>query len=169
VAQARKGELVFLGLDAKGSAISRPCPPRSGHTAPASFNLWQALNGMEGGDMAIYGAARAGRLACPPSLLRALWRRPTAGQGRLAAGLRACGAASFPRTDPVVIMSVEHDADLAGPPAAPACIAIPRWPGLSNRVKASRKPSRARFSKKPASRSLMCVMSPASPGLSHPA
>ena len=57
---APEGEAVFLGLDGAGTGHFAPVPsPDQANTAPASFNLWLALNGMDGGEIAIYGAARA--------------------------------------------------------------------------------------------------------------
>jgi hypothetical protein len=60
-----------------------------------------------------------------------------------------CGADHFPRTDPVVIMSVEHDGDLllGRQPRFPAG----RYSTLAGFVEPGegwKKPSRARFSKK---------------------
>lgn len=109
--QAPKGEVVFLGLDANGIGHFAPVPsPDQASTAPASFNLWQALNGMEGGDIAIYGAARAlvgwharhrfcARCGGGTQIAKGGWQRDCG----------ACGTPHFPRTDPVVIMSVEHE------------------------------------------------------------
>lgn len=109
--QAPKGEVVFLGLDANGIGHFAPVPsPDQASTAPASFNLWQALNGMEGGDIAIYGAARAlvgwharhrfcARCGGGTQIGKGGWQRDCG----------ACGTPHFPRTDPVVIMSVEHE------------------------------------------------------------
>lgn len=109
--QAPEGEVVFLGLDANGIGHFAPVPsPDQASTAPASFNLWQALNGMEGGDIAIYGAARAlvgwharhrfcARCGGGTQIAKGGWQR----------GCGACGTPHFPRTDPVVIMSVEHE------------------------------------------------------------
>lgn len=112
--EAPEGEAVFLGLDGAGIGHFAPVPaPDQASTAPASFNLWQALNGMDGGEIAIYGAARAlvgwharhrfcARCGGATAPAKGGWQRDCG----------ACGAQHFPRTDPVVIMSVEHEGRL---------------------------------------------------------
>lgn len=112
--QAPEGEAVFLGVDATGIGHFAPVPPVDQvSTAPASFNLWEALDGMDGGEIAIYGAARAlvgwharhrfcARCGGATQLAKGGWQRDC----------HACGAQHFPRTDPVVIMSVEHEGRL---------------------------------------------------------
>ena len=112
--EAPEGEAVFLGLDGAGIGHFAPVPsPDQASMAPASVNLWQALNGMEGGEIAIYGAARAlvgwharhrfcARCGGSTQLAKGGWQRDCG----------SCGAQHFPRTDPVVIMSVEHEGQL---------------------------------------------------------
>lgn len=110
LAVAPDGEAVFLGLDGAGIGHFAPVPsPDEASTAPASFNLWQALGGMDHGEIAIYGAARAlvgwharhrfcARCGGATVLAKGGWQRDCI----------ICATPHFPRTDPVVIMSVEH-------------------------------------------------------------
>lgn len=108
------GEAVFLGLDGAGIGHFAPVPlPDQANTLPPPFNLWQALDGMDGGEIAVYGTARAlvgwharhrfcARCGGSTQLAKGGWQRDC----------DACGTPHFPRTDPVVIMSVEHDGRL---------------------------------------------------------
>ncbi|WP_443192980.1 NAD(+) diphosphatase [Novosphingobium sp. KACC 22771] len=114
LAGAPEGEAVFLGLDGAGIGHFAPVPsPDAASTAPASFNLWQALGGMDHGEIAIYGAARAlvgwharhrfcARCGGATVLAKGGWQRDCT----------VCATPHFPRTDPVVIMSVEHEGRL---------------------------------------------------------
>jgi len=109
-----RAELVFLGVDAAGIGHFAPVPsPQEANTAPASFNLWVALSGMGAGEIAIYGTARAlvgwharhrfcAVCGAATVLAKGGWQRDCS----------ACPAQHFPRTDPVVIMSVEHEGRL---------------------------------------------------------
>ncbi len=116
VAQAGEAELVFLGVDHAGvGAFAAVPPPEQSHIGPASPALWAAMASIAPSDLAIYGLARslvgwhARHRFCPrcgsPTLLgKGGWQRCCTSE--------ACGTDHFPRTDPVVIMSVEHDGDL---------------------------------------------------------
>jgi len=111
-----RAELVFLGLDPQGIGHFAPVPgPQDASTAPAGFNLWQALGGLSPGDIAIYGAARAlvgwharhrfcARCGSATTIAKGGWQRDCV--------YSACATPHFPRTDPVVIMTVEHDGNL---------------------------------------------------------
>lgn len=111
-----EGELVFLGLDGDGVGHFAPVPdPQDASTAPAGFNLWQALGDLGPGDTAIYGAARAlvgwharhrfcARCGGATAIAKGGWQRDCLNP--------ACATPHFPRTDPVVIMTVEHDGNL---------------------------------------------------------
>lgn len=99
-------ELVFLGLDAGGIGHFAPVA-QAGSAAPASFNLWAALSGMAGEEIAIYGTARAlvnwharhrfcAQCGAPTAIAKGGWQRDCT----------VCPAQHFPRTDPVVIMLV---------------------------------------------------------------
>jgi NAD+ diphosphatase len=108
------GEAVFLGLDADGVGHFAPVPAVGEASAgPAGFRLWEALAGVSAQDVAILGAARAVVgwhvrhrfcAVCGGATLLAKggWQRDCV----------SCGAAHFPRTDPVVIMTVEHEGRL---------------------------------------------------------
>lgn len=116
LAQADGADLVFLGLDAAGRGAFAAVPPReSSHVGPPSPELWAAMASITPGDLAIYGVARslvgwhARHGFCPccgqsTVLAKGGWQRSCTDP--------ACNAHHFPRTDPVVIMSVEHDGDL---------------------------------------------------------
>ncbi len=105
-------ELVLLGLTGQGHArfVAAPAVGAVG-ASPPNPRLWQAMSGMAAGDLAIYGVARslagwhARHRFCavcghPTRLGKAGWQRNCT--------FEACGAEHFPRTDPVVIMLVEH-------------------------------------------------------------
>ncbi len=109
-------ELIFLGLDAVGHGCFVAAPPLGdASTAPPGPRLWQAMAGLSPGDLATYGAARslagwhARHRFCPRCgggtvAARGGWQRDCINP--------ACKAEHFPRLDPVVIMTVEHDGDL---------------------------------------------------------
>lgn len=108
----RSAELVLLGLDAGGIGHFASVA-QAGSAAPASFNLWSALSGMAGEEIAVYGTARAlvnwharhrfcAQCGAPTTIAKGGWQRDCT----------ACVAQHFPRTDPVVIMTVEHEGRL---------------------------------------------------------
>jgi NAD+ diphosphatase len=109
-------ELIFLGLDADGQGHFVAAPrPEDASTAPASFDLWSALSGLSHQEVAIYGAARAlagwhgrhrfcARCGSPTRIAKGGWQRDCISE--------ACTTPHFPRTDPVVIMTVEHEGRL---------------------------------------------------------
>lgn len=108
-------ELVFLGLTEQGHARFVVPPTGSASVAPPGSRLWQAMSGMSAQDMAMYGAARslAGWHArhrfcavCGHAtvLAKGGWQRNCTND--------SCRGEHFPRTDPVVIMLVEHDGQL---------------------------------------------------------
>lgn len=116
VAQAHEAELVFLGVDPQGRGAFAAVPAtEQSHVGPPSTDLWAAMASITPGDLATYGLARslvgwhARHRFCPRCghgtvLGKGGWQRSCVNA--------ACGAHHFPRTDPVVIMSVEHDGDL---------------------------------------------------------
>lgn len=116
MAQAGDAELVFLGVDAAGQGAFAPVPPpERSSVGPASPDLWAAMASITPGDLATYGLARslvgwhARHRFCPRCgagtiITKGGWQRSCVSE--------TCGADHFPRTDPVVIMSVEHDGDL---------------------------------------------------------
>ena len=104
-------ELVFLGLLGGKACFAEVSPTLKGSAAPFNPALWRALATMSHEDLAIYGTARslvdwhARHRFCAccgqgTTLAKGGWQR--------ACG--ACGAAHFPRVDPVTIMLVEHEA-----------------------------------------------------------
>src|SRR5579863_2356307 len=105
-------ELVLLGLTEPGHAgfVAVPATGAASVTPP-NPRLWQAIATMAAQDLAVYGTARslAGWHArhpfcavCghPTRLAKAGWQRSCT--------FETCDAEHFPRTDPVVIMLVEH-------------------------------------------------------------
>lgn len=102
-------ELVFLGLlDGKACFAA---VPDEGATGPAYANpsIWNAMQQLEPGNLALYGGARSlvdwharhrfcARCGAPTAIAKGGWQRHC----------DACGADHFPRTDPVTIMLVEH-------------------------------------------------------------
>jgi len=109
---APKAELVFLGL-MDGKAHFAPVPP-AGADGPAYAmpSAWQVMQLLSPPDLAIYGGARSladwharhrfcARCGAPTKLVKGGWQRHC----------DACGADHFPRTDPVTIMLVEHEAN----------------------------------------------------------
>jgi NAD+ diphosphatase len=110
---AEAGELILLGIDEAGHGCFAAVPDaaRAG-VAPASPRLWQVMAEMPDPEIAIYGLARslagwhARHKFCPrcgsgTTIARGGWQRNCVND--------ACRAEHFPRTDPVVIMLVEHD------------------------------------------------------------
>ncbi|MFN3517721.1 MAG: NAD(+) diphosphatase, partial [Novosphingobium sp.] len=101
-------ELVFLGLlDGKACFAA---VPDEGATGPAYANpsIWNAMQQLEPGNLALYGGARSlvdwharhkfcARCGAPTVIAKGGWQRHC----------DACGADHFPRTDPVTIMLVE--------------------------------------------------------------
>lgn len=109
---APEAELVFLGL-MDGKAHFAPVPP-AGADGPAYAmpSAWQVMQLLSPPDLAIYGGARSladwharhrfcARCGAPTKLVKGGWQRHC----------DACGADHFPRTDPVTIMLVEHEAN----------------------------------------------------------
>lgn len=110
---APDAELVLLGLTEQGHArfVAAPSAGAAG-VSPPNPRLWQVMSGMAATDLAVYGVARslagwhARHRFCavcghPTQLGKAGWQRNCTSE--------PCGAEHFPRTDPVVIMLVEHD------------------------------------------------------------
>ena len=106
-------ELVFLGLlDGKACFAAVPVEGADG-PAYAQPQVWQAMQVLSPSDLAIYGGARSlvdwharhrfcARCGSGTALAKGGWQRDCS----------ACGAAHFPRTDPVTIMLVEHQGRL---------------------------------------------------------
>lgn len=113
---AADAELIFLGLDPQGVGCFVAAPrPQEATVAPAAWNLWAALGGMSAEEMAIYGTARAlagwhgrhrfcAQCGAATVLAKGGWQRSCTSD--------ICPAEHFPRTDPVAIMTVEHDGRL---------------------------------------------------------
>ncbi len=112
---APDAELVFLG-ELEGKACFAPVPDQ-GATGPAYANpaIWEAMQRLAPGDLAIYGGARSlvdwharhqfcARCGSRTAIAKGGWQRncPPANEG-------GCSAQHFPRTDPVTIMLVEHE------------------------------------------------------------
>ncbi|HZV11090.1 MAG TPA: NAD(+) diphosphatase, partial [Novosphingobium sp.] len=110
------GELIFLGRDEAGIGWFIAAPDAaSASTAPPNPALWEAIASMAPADLALYGTARSlagwharhrfcARCGAPTRLAKGGWQRSCASE--------ACAADHFPRTDPVVIMSVAHEGRL---------------------------------------------------------
>ncbi|MDE2302752.1 MAG: NAD(+) diphosphatase [Sphingomonadales bacterium] len=106
-------EAAFLGRDHAGRGHFAPIPAAdAANVAPPDARLWQAMARIAPEELALYGLARslagwhARHRFCavcgsPTRLARGGWQRDCSGA--------TCGAAHFPRVDPVVIMTVEHD------------------------------------------------------------
>lgn len=104
-------ELVFLGLiEGKACFAAVPAGGATGQ-AYADPAIWQAMQILAPPDLATYGAARSlvdwharhrfcARCGSGTTLAKGGWQR----------NCQACGAQHFPRTDPVTIMLVEHEA-----------------------------------------------------------
>jgi NAD+ diphosphatase len=113
---APDAELVFLGLTGQGHARFVAAPAAgAGSVSSPDPRLWQVISGLAPQDLAAYGAARslagwhARHRFCavcgnPTRITKAGWQRTCSNE--------SCGADHFPRTDPVVIMLVEHDGQL---------------------------------------------------------
>ncbi len=110
------GELVFLGLR-DGAPLFAPVPAE-GDDRPAYLQrpAWREISLLPPADLAIYGGARSlmdwharhrfcARCGAATAIAKGGWQR----------NCGACEAMHFPRTDPVVIMLVQHgDALLLG-------------------------------------------------------
>ncbi|MFN4112914.1 MAG: NAD(+) diphosphatase [Sphingomonadaceae bacterium] len=105
----QQAELVFLGL-LEGKACFAAVPDE-GAAGPAYANpsIWNAMQLLSPGDLALYGGARSlvdwharhrfcARCGAPTVIAKGGWQRHC----------DVCGADHFPRTDPVTIMLVEH-------------------------------------------------------------
>lgn len=108
-------ELVFLGLDNGVPCFAPISPSLIGSTAPPSQRLWQAIAGLDAGDLATYGGARSlvdwharhrfcARCGSSTRLAKGGWQRSCSND--------QCRAEHFPRVDPVTIMVVEHEGRL---------------------------------------------------------
>lgn len=109
-------ELVFLGLlDGKPCFAAVPDEGASG-PAYAMPRAWAAIQQLAPVDLAIYGGARSlvdwharhrfcARCGGTTRLAKGGWQRTCASESG------GCGAEHFPRTDPVTIMLVEHEAE----------------------------------------------------------
>ena len=106
-------ELLFLGLlpDGRGCFAAVPHAGLAGVGPPAS-RLWTVLGGLSPEQLALYGTARSlagwharhrfcARCGEATALARGGWQRNCLSD--------TCRAEHYPRTDPVVIMTVEHD------------------------------------------------------------
>lgn len=103
-------DLVFLGMN-EGKACFAAVPGEGAEgPAYAQPQVWQAMQVLSPGDLALYGGARSlvdwharhrfcARCGAPTTIAKGGWQR----------NCGACGAAHFPRTDPVTIMLVEHE------------------------------------------------------------
>jgi NAD+ diphosphatase len=111
LADAPEGaELAFLGL-LEGKACFAAVPGEGAEgPAYAQPQVWQAMQVLSPSDLALYGGARSlvdwharhrfcARCGSHTVLAKGGWQRDCS----------ACGAAHFPRTDPVTIMLVEHE------------------------------------------------------------
>ena len=109
-------ELLFLGLlpDGRGCFAAVPTAASASVSPPAS-GLWRVLAALPAEQLALYGAARSlggwharhrfcPKCGSPTRLARGGWQRNCLND--------ACRAEHYPRTDPVVIMTVEHDGRL---------------------------------------------------------
>lgn len=109
-------ELVFLGLDPAGKAcFAAVAPALVGSVAPPDPRLWQVMGLLPPAELATYGAAKAlvdwharhrfcARCGHGTVLAKGGWQRSCTNG--------ACKAEHFPRTDPVTIMTVEHEGRL---------------------------------------------------------
>ena len=112
-------ELVFLGemADESGTKACFAAVPDQGATGPAYANpaIWEAMQRLAPGDLALYGGARSlvdwharhqfcARCGATTKIAKGGWQRNcgTPQEG-------GCSAQHFPRTDPVTIMLVEHE------------------------------------------------------------
>jgi NAD+ diphosphatase len=109
-------ELIFLGLNAEGRACFAAAPDAaSSSVGPPPPGLWAQMATMRPAELATYGVARslagwhARHRFCPRCghgtvIAKGGWQRDCTNP--------ACRAEHFPRTDPVVIMTIEHDGAL---------------------------------------------------------
>ena len=109
---APDAELILLGLNGQGHARFVAAPAAgAASVGPANPRLWEAISRIPAPDLAIYGAARSmagwharhrfcAKCGHPTVLAKAGWQRNCTND--------SCRAEHFPRTDPVVIMLVEH-------------------------------------------------------------
>ena len=109
-------ELLFLGLLPDGRGCFAAVPPTSSASiSPPGPRLWRVLAMLPTEELALYGAARSlagwharhrfcARCGSATVLARGGWQRNCLND--------ACRAEHYPRTDPVVIMSVEHEGRL---------------------------------------------------------
>ena len=120
--------------------------------------------------LAAYAAALLELAPAPPVLqrLRPPGRRFPAGAG-FVRRCPNCGAEHHPRTDPVVIMLVvDGDSECCSAASRPGRRGATRHsPASSSRASRSRRPSRARCARRPASRSPTPATSPRSRGRSR--
>lgn len=102
-----EAETIFLGLR---GAVPLFAPLRFVPPGARAWNLFQLLEGLKGEEAALFGMARSliewhnrhlycGSCGSPTAPFRAGWGRRCPG----------CGAESYPRVDPVVIMLAEHE------------------------------------------------------------
>ena len=103
-------DLVFLGL-LEGKACFAAVPEKGAEgPAYAQPQVWQAMQVLSPGDLALYGGARSlvdwharhrfcARCGAGTKPAKGGWQRDCG----------SCGAQHFPRTDPVTIMLVEHE------------------------------------------------------------
>ena len=109
-------ELLFLGIlpDGRGCFAAVP-DTSSASVSPPGPRLWRVLAFLPPEELALYGAARSlagwharhrfcAQCGSPTQLARGGWQRNCLNE--------ACRAEHYPRTDPVVIMSVEHEGRL---------------------------------------------------------
>jgi NAD+ diphosphatase len=126
--EARRRDRILLGLDEHGAALFAVDLEREAADRPADDGSWESDQGpAEGRVMSLRDAgtdlphAEAGLAAYASALLN--WHRrhgfcPNCGaateivEGGFSRHCPRCGAHHFPRTDPVVIMTVEHEGRL---------------------------------------------------------
>ncbi|TMM50319.1 NAD(+) diphosphatase [Qipengyuania marisflavi] len=103
-------ELVFLGMMAGKACFAAVPDQGAGSPAYADPAIWQAMQVLSPGDLALYGGARSlvdwharhrfcARCGATTKLAKGGWQRDCPD----------CAALHFPRTDPVTIMLVEHE------------------------------------------------------------
>jgi NAD+ diphosphatase len=109
-------DLIFLGLDSEKIGHFAAVPaPEDATTGPAGPAFWAMAAHMAPADLAVFGLVRslAGwharhrfcpRCGAPSALAKGGWQRNCTDA--------ACAAEHYPRTDPVVIMTLEHDGKL---------------------------------------------------------
>ncbi len=109
-------ELLFLGVEPDGRGVFAAVPSTSSASvSPPGPRLWRVLSFLPPEELALFGAARSlggwharhrfcARCGSPTQLARGGWQRNCLNPD--------CRAEHYPRTDPVVIMSVEHEGRL---------------------------------------------------------